>query len=336
MNDLSSNLIAIYIFVFGLCLGSFLNVVILRGLANEEFVRSRSKCPKCNNQLTWYMNIPVLSYIFLKGRCAFCNEHISFQYPLVELVCGFCFLGAFLAFGLTLKTLFICLILSFFILLAGTDFKQMVIIDTHAYILAIIGVLYTVFKLSDITIIESLVGGFLGFIFFEFFARVAQKIIGTRMFGEGDSLIAVALGTIFGYKTLFLVIALSFIIQCFIAIPFIGYTAFKDKKFFLSISYLVVFVCILCVFCVNYFDLFSNEGKYLIFAFCVCVLLFWALKNILKEMSLKKRLIDNNENDDIKKTAFCFMPFGPALIFSSVICLFFLPQIKEILLKFIN
>ena len=56
--------IASYVFIFGLCIGSFLNVAILRGLSGEDMVFSRSKCPKCENQLKWYMNIPLVSYLF--------------------------------------------------------------------------------------------------------------------------------------------------------------------------------------------------------------------------------------------------------------------------------
>ena len=104
--------IASYVFIFGLCIGSFLNVAILRGLSGEDMVFSRSKCPKCENQLKWYMNIPLLSYLFLRGKCAFCKEPISFQYPLVEFICGVSFLVSFLVFGLSLKTLFNCIFLA--------------------------------------------------------------------------------------------------------------------------------------------------------------------------------------------------------------------------------
>jgi leader peptidase (prepilin peptidase)/N-methyltransferase len=77
-----------YALIFGLLIGSFLNVVILRLPKNLNIVSDRSQCPKCKRQLKWYHNIPVFSFIFLKGKCGFCYEKISWRYPLVELLTG--------------------------------------------------------------------------------------------------------------------------------------------------------------------------------------------------------------------------------------------------------
>ena len=74
-----------WVCVFGLCLGSFYNVVILRSLSGESIVFPPSKCPKCGNKLKPWHNIPVLSYIFLRGKCHFCKEPISILYPIIEL-----------------------------------------------------------------------------------------------------------------------------------------------------------------------------------------------------------------------------------------------------------
>ena len=94
--------LAIYVFFIGLCIGSFLNVAILRGLAGDDVVLKRSHCPKCKNNLKWYMNIPLFSYIFLRGKCAFCKEKISIQYPLIELFTMILFASTYLKFGLIL------------------------------------------------------------------------------------------------------------------------------------------------------------------------------------------------------------------------------------------
>ncbi len=75
------------IFIFGLCLGSFLNVLILR-LKDDKSILGRSQCPKCLRQLKWFENIPLLSFIFLRAKCASCNQPISWQYPLVEFTSG--------------------------------------------------------------------------------------------------------------------------------------------------------------------------------------------------------------------------------------------------------
>jgi prepilin signal peptidase PulO-like enzyme (type II secretory pathway) len=84
-------MIELFIFIFGLCIGSFLNVVILR-IKDGKSLRGRSQCPACGQQLRWYHNIPIFSFLFLHGRCAFCKAKISWQYPLVELVSGFLWL----------------------------------------------------------------------------------------------------------------------------------------------------------------------------------------------------------------------------------------------------
>ena len=78
MDILLNNYILFWVAILGLCLGSFYNVVILRSLTGESIVLPPSKCPKCNTRLKPWHNIPVLSYLFLRGRCAFCKEKISF------------------------------------------------------------------------------------------------------------------------------------------------------------------------------------------------------------------------------------------------------------------
>jgi leader peptidase (prepilin peptidase)/N-methyltransferase len=79
---------SVFVFIFGLLIGSFLNVVILRLPKNEDLVFERSHCPQCKTQLKWYHNIPVLSFVFLRGQCAFCGTRISWRYPLIELLTG--------------------------------------------------------------------------------------------------------------------------------------------------------------------------------------------------------------------------------------------------------
>ena len=81
-------LIGFWITVLGLCVGSFLNVVVIRGLKGEQIVRGGSHCTTCNYQLKWYENIPLISYIMLKGKCRNCGKHISLQYPIIEAING--------------------------------------------------------------------------------------------------------------------------------------------------------------------------------------------------------------------------------------------------------
>ena len=92
---------AIFIFILGLLLGSFYNVVGIRLLKNESIISPRSHCRKCNHQLSWYENIPIISFVFLLGKCKKCKKPISFIYPAMELLTGILFLLSYLLFGIT-------------------------------------------------------------------------------------------------------------------------------------------------------------------------------------------------------------------------------------------
>ena len=84
-------MILAYAFIVGVAIGSFLNVVILRVPKGESISFPASHCPKCNNKLKFYHNIPLLSWIFLGGKCAYCKEKISLQYPLIEFLTSIIF-----------------------------------------------------------------------------------------------------------------------------------------------------------------------------------------------------------------------------------------------------
>ena len=84
-----------FIFIFGLCIGSFLNVVVLRLEKGEGFVSGRSYCPHCKHNLAWFDLIPVASFLFLGGSCRYCSAKISWQYPLVEIATAAVFLLIF-------------------------------------------------------------------------------------------------------------------------------------------------------------------------------------------------------------------------------------------------
>ncbi len=96
------------LFVVGLAFGSFLNVCISRIPRDESIVSPPSHCPHCGAGIRWYDNIPLFSWIVLRGRCRACNERISFRYPAVELLTAVLFVGCYAAFGLTWTTLKFC------------------------------------------------------------------------------------------------------------------------------------------------------------------------------------------------------------------------------------
>lgn len=322
--------VASYVFILGLCIGSFLNVVVIRGLKGESMVFERSKCPKCGTKLKWYMNIPLLSFIFLRGKCAFCSCRISFQYPIVEFICACLFLAAYFAFGLGLKMFFMWVIFSLFIAMSATDIKETVIIDIHAYILLGVGLLYSFLGLGEINIYQSLLGAFFGFVVFEAMARLGKLFCGTRMFGEGDSLIALGLGAIFGWKNMLIIIALSIFIQAVCAIPYLIFKSYKERKRTLAISYGLVFFSIVLLILTNYFNLAKYQELYLCFVAFVSIVLLWALKNIIFEIRNKK--YDDTKDEEEK---FSLLPFGPALLIASTVCIFYLSSVKSWISSFI-
>ena len=119
--------LTVLVFITGLCLGSFYNVVILRSLSGESIVFPPSKCPKCGQKLKPWHNIPVISYIFLKGRCAFCKEKISIQYPVVELITALLFTGIFIKFGISHITWMLFFVVSCLVIMTGTDLKEKIV-----------------------------------------------------------------------------------------------------------------------------------------------------------------------------------------------------------------
>lgn len=128
--------------ILGLLLGSFLNVVILRIPKEESVVFVASHCPKCNNSLKPWHNIPVVSWLFLGGKCAFCKEKISVQYPLVELISALLFFIISLKYGISVASFSIALSFLMLLALSMIDFKYKMVPDSInllAIVFAILG-----------------------------------------------------------------------------------------------------------------------------------------------------------------------------------------------------
>lgn len=226
-----------FIFIIGLVVGSFMNVVILRTVSEESIVFPGSKCPKCQTPLKWYHNIPVFSYIFLRGKCAFCHEHISLQYPFVELLTAIIFVGLFIKYckpidplfglsvmnpislGQVLLYIFALIVSCLFIAIAGTDIIEKKVSDAHTFSLIGVGIFYSILmaiinfvfysKANGLPkidlhffltcpILYSLAAAIVGFLIMEAISRLGLLLVGTRAFGEGDSYIAAGLGAVFG------------------------------------------------------------------------------------------------------------------------------------------
>jgi leader peptidase (prepilin peptidase) / N-methyltransferase len=119
----------IYAFLMGALIGSFLNVCILRWPRERSIVRPRSRCSTCGHQLEWFENIPLLSWIFLKGKCRVCEEPISVQYPLIELTVAVGWLMAVNAFGPTFTAIRVAIFGTILLGVAVTDLREYLIPD---------------------------------------------------------------------------------------------------------------------------------------------------------------------------------------------------------------
>lgn len=121
--------VAVFAFVFGALIGSFLNVCIARWPRDLSIVRPRSKCPRCGHQLAWYENIPLVSWFALRGRCRCCDERISVQYPLVELTVALVWMASFDHFGPTFLAFRVAVFVTVMLGIAVTDVKHYLIPD---------------------------------------------------------------------------------------------------------------------------------------------------------------------------------------------------------------
>ena len=119
----------LFVFLVGAAIGSFLNVCIGRWPDGLSVVKPRSRCPKCGHQITAAENIPILSWLFLRGRCSGCRERISIQYPIVELLVGLMWLVTYFHFGLTVTAFRIAVLATVLLGIAVTDAKHFLIPD---------------------------------------------------------------------------------------------------------------------------------------------------------------------------------------------------------------
>lgn len=220
-NPLLNNYILFWVVVLGLCLGSFFNVVILRSLSGESIVFPPSKCPKCGNKLKPWHNIPVLSYIFLRGKCAYCKEKISIQYPIVELVTMILYLFSYLKFGLTLKALFSVIALSCLLIMSMTDLKEKLVDCNIAIGLGVFGLVYNHNWDSVLALLAAV-------LIMEGLARLGYLFTNDRAFGEADTYVAGALGACFGLSGLWMILLYTFIASVVFIVPVFFYNQYRN------------------------------------------------------------------------------------------------------------
>jgi leader peptidase (prepilin peptidase)/N-methyltransferase len=164
-------------FVFGLLIGSFLNVCIYRWPLDLSVVRPRSHCPQCDKQIAWYDNVPLVSYAVLGGKCRSCGKSISYRYPLVELLTAAFFAWICGTLGLTLGALKFCALVAMLIALMFTDLEERILPDEFTLGGTLIGFLFSPFVLvPDVT--AHAVLGIMGVQFGDRAFSVAESLFG--------------------------------------------------------------------------------------------------------------------------------------------------------------
>lgn len=259
-------MILLIFFVLGLLVGSFLNVVVYRLNVAENFTVGRSKCPHCQKTISWYDNIPLLSFILLKFRCRYCKEKISWQYPLVELFTAVLFaLVGYFHFNLLdattwATTIFYLGVMSFLVAIFVYDFLYMeipglVLWPAIGWVIA-----FNLFfdwgktalggSVFNVATYSGTLAGFVAFLFFFLLVAVSKE----KWMGMGDAYLVILLGLILGWPKILLALMLAFAIGALFGLILI---ALKQKKMSSQVPFapfLILGTVISLFFCTNIAD----------------------------------------------------------------------------------
>lgn len=196
----------IVVFLYGIIIGSFLNVLIYRIPKKENIAVVRSHCMKCNYQLRWYDLVPLFSWLFLKGRCRKCGEKISIQYPIIEALNGILYLLVFYQFGLSIDSLLYCLLFSALIALSVIDFRTYEIPLGFNIFILILGLVRVA------TDYQNWADYVIGFFAVSAFLYLINRISKQRAMGGGDVKLMATCGLLIGWKLILLAFALGCIL----------------------------------------------------------------------------------------------------------------------------
>ncbi len=208
----------VLIFFLGLIFGSFFNVCIYRIPTEKSINYPPSHCGNCNTNLKWYDLFPVFSYLFLKGKCRYCGEKVSIQYPLVELLTGVVFATLFLSFGVTLEFFKYTFLFSILIISAIIDYKTQYVFFSVSLVGIIGGVVFAVLEVfTGKALTDVIFSVMIPLIILGIIIIASQKVEGM---GAGDLeifiLVALYLTPMKSAIALFLSICLGGVVSVFI------------------------------------------------------------------------------------------------------------------------
>ncbi|OQY01965.1 MAG: prepilin peptidase [Desulfobacteraceae bacterium 4572_130] len=191
--------IFVIIFILGACIGSFLNVCIYRIPRNQSIISPRSSCPFCKKTIPIYFNIPLISFLILKGKCKYCLKPISLVYPSIETLTGFFALILFMKFGFTLETLFWFVFICVLLVISFIDMATQTIPDIISLPCIIIFSL-SCFFIPEISFKDTLAGIFIGGGILYFTALLYYLIRKEHGMGGGDIKLIAMIGAATGFK----------------------------------------------------------------------------------------------------------------------------------------
>ena len=192
--------------LLGLCLGSFLNVCIVRLPNDQSLLSPPSACPHCKHPIAWRDNIPVASWLLLKGRCRHCGAPISRQYPVVEAAVGLIWIAGVLAYGVSLHALTAGLFGTLLLGIAVTDARHYLIPDEYTWGGLVIGLALSL-------------AAAVGFALLYAVARMGQWVFKEEAMGGGDVKMMAMVGAFLGWKGVLLTIFLGALLGSLIFVP---------------------------------------------------------------------------------------------------------------------
>ncbi len=199
----------VLIFILGLIVGSFSNVCIYRIPRNESIIYPASHCPKCRSNILAKDNIPLLSYILLKGRCRNCKSKISIQYPIVEFLTGLIYLIIYLIYGLSIQSLIYIILSSALIIIAFIDLNQQIVPDVISLPGMVIGFIISFF-VPYILFTNSALGIFVGGGIILIIGLAGSVIFKKEAMGGGDVKLAAMIGAFLGWRYIIISLFLGF------------------------------------------------------------------------------------------------------------------------------
>lgn len=202
----------IVFFIFGTIFGSFFNVVGSRMPNGESIINPPSHCSNCNHQLGFWELFPILSYVFLGGKCKKCKTKISIIHPLFELFSGILFALSYKAFGMSIDFLIAITFISALLIVIVSDFNYMIILDEVLLFFGALLVIEILIKNGFMSAVYSLVDGGISFIIMLVFKIIGDVIFKRESMGGGDIKLLALFGIMLGWESSIITIFLGAII----------------------------------------------------------------------------------------------------------------------------